>query len=433
MTKVLFVAVGEAEVPAFETIAKSLGANGIATRLVTWLPRLATKFAESLERMSGRVCPQHDVADVLAGGGIADISMAADYDRDWHFAGVASKRRHVSRVYAALAQVFDEFQPDLVVSSVGGETTRIISDAIARSRGVQTAYFNAVPIPGRFTILRSLDAPFVPYEGAGTSFKPAAEETLASQCSGEPGKNGQAPQTSSPLEGLHRLWAQSVGREKTYPITWIPRKAVAVMKQELLRRTPTKSDGFRAGHVKVLYPLHDERDFQVAVRERHAIPQASLLSYVSSVIPPEYQLYVKPHPEHASAHHTLLWRNLASRPNVTFLDARTPASEAIESCDIVFTLASSLGFEALQAGKPVVSYGRPFYGNRGLTTDVADPRDIAKAIEDTVGTKPSSSEISQLVTTMKSWSWEGSFTPLVMDSQNLQKLADAVQEVVTQL
>lgn len=432
--RLLFVAVGESEVPAFETVAKHLASEGCITRLVTWLPRLASAETESLERMLPSLSPQFraEAREVFAGAGIADPSMAADYDRDWHFATHGEKTRHVSNVYSALAEVYESFNPTLVVSSVGGETTRVVSDVIARRRGVQTAYFNAVPIPGRFTLLRSMDAPFVPFAGDNTSYKPL-EKANDGRIQKTPGPNGQAPQTSSPLEGVQRLWAQTVGQEKTYPRTWVPRKTASVVKQMVLNHLKTKSGEFQSDHVKVLYPLHDERDFQVAVRERHAIPQINLLTYVSSRLPPGFHLYVKPHPEHSAAHHTLLWQRLVDRPNVTFLSPTMSAKEAIEGSDLIFTLASSLGFEAIQVGKPVVCYGQPFYGKRGLTVDVDDPRMIAKAIQDAHNTKPELSIVDDLTSTMKAWSWEGSFTPLKPDAANLRLLSGAVKEVIAQL
>ncbi len=42
----------------------------------------------------------------------------------------------------------------------------------------------------------------------------------------------------------------------------------------------------------------------------------------------------------------------------------------IEGCDAVWTLTSTLGFEALLRGKPVTCLGAPFYAGWGLTTDL---------------------------------------------------------------
>lgn len=43
--------------------------------------------------------------------------------------------------------------------------------------------------------------------------------------------------------------------------------------------------------------------------------------------------------------------------------------DCLESCDVLATLTSLSGFEALLRGKTVATYGRPFYGGWGLTTD----------------------------------------------------------------
>jgi capsular polysaccharide export protein len=47
----------------------------------------------------------------------------------------------------------------------------------------------------------------------------------------------------------------------------------------------------------------------------------------------------------------------------------------LDLCDEVHTMTSTVGFEALIRGKPVVTYGLPFYAGWGLTTDrIACPR-----------------------------------------------------------
>jgi capsular polysaccharide export protein len=46
------------------------------------------------------------------------------------------------------------------------------------------------------------------------------------------------------------------------------------------------------------------------------------------------------------------------------------AVEAIGLADEVWTITSTLGFEALIRGKPVTCLGMPFYAGRGLTRDL---------------------------------------------------------------
>lgn len=432
--RILFVALGEREVQAFEHIASALELEGLATcQVATWLPRLASERTRALERVarSVRLSPG-EVDEALSKQRLPDASMAADCDRDWYFAKRSAKRNHVHRVYSALSHVFDEFDPTLLVSSVGGETTRRVVSAIARERAVPTAFFNAVPIPGRYVLLRDLDAPFIPFEGTSSSYRPISHPPPAYPSGSKTGPS-QPRQGAAMRDGPDRLWRQMALRERSYPKTWVFRRSYEVVRDATLRRISWAGVDFEPAHpVKILYPLHDERDFQVVVRERHALPQWSLISYLSSQLPPGHHLYVKAHPQHLAQHHPILWRVIGDLPNVHFLPPHLSASEAITDSDVVFTLASSLGFEALQLGKPVVCYGTPFYSRRGLTYDVDDPRRIVEALKSAIGQSPAVADLHGFVELMLSWSWGGAFAPLSLEPSNLDHLVVGIREVVGQ-
>jgi len=97
----------------------------------------------------------------------------------------------------------------------------------------------------------------------------------------------------------------------------------------------------------------------------------------------------------------LIWRN---HPDVTagnrpgLLDAGALQAvdavaddldiiDCLDACDRLATLTSLTGFEALMRGKPVTTYGRPFYAGWGLTDDRTGPfprRTQAASLEDLV-------------------------------------------------
>jgi capsular polysaccharide export protein len=427
--KLLFVALGEVEVPAYQALAARLSKSGaVSTRIVTLLPRLAQDNVECLESIARRTTRNASVADaVLAACGYAYRGAAADYDRDWYFASPEAKSRHVLRVFSALASVIDNFAPDLLISAVGGETTRMVAEALAVNRGIERAYFNSIPLPRRFVLLRSLAAPFIPAKNdLSTSWHPLAHNDVVGT-----GAIGQPPQRASMLDGVSRAWRRYVAQEQTYPSGWLSRKTGRLITNRVLSHLPAGGVAYDYAHQqRILYPLHDEEDFQVAVRERHALPQRALVRYLSSVLPWGYHLYLKPHPEHMASHHQLLWGEVAKLPNVHFLASDVKPAAAIEGADVVFTLASSMGLEALRAGKPVVCYGRPFYAGRGLTSDVDDPRELANALTAASNFTPPSAEVNNLVEEMMAWSWPGSFTPLETTAANLDLLASAVEDVL---
>ena len=55
-----------------------------------------------------------------------------------------------------------------------------------------------------------------------------------------------------------------------------------------------------------------------------------------------------------------------------FVAARADAAKLLDQVDVVFTLTSTYGFEALLRGVAVTTLGAPFYAGWGLTRDLGD-------------------------------------------------------------
>jgi capsular polysaccharide export protein len=86
---------------------------------------------------------------------------------------------------------------------------------------------------------------------------------------------------------------------------------------------------------------------------------------------PAAPVVLKTHPEVASGkkrgHFTR--RNLQNLPRVILLDAEVHPVGLLERTRKVYTVTSQVGFEALLHGKPVRTFGMPFYAGWGLTED----------------------------------------------------------------
>ena len=90
---------------------------------------------------------------------------------------------------------------------------------------------------------------------------------------------------------------------------------------------------------------------------------------------PEAFIVYKPHPDVATG-------NRAGRLNMQqalqwadHVEAHASVVSCIQACDELHTMTSLSGFDALLRGKPVTTYGLPFYAGWGLTTDVAGQGD----------------------------------------------------------
>jgi capsular polysaccharide export protein len=120
---------------------------------------------------------------------------------------------------------------------------------------------------------------------------------------------------------------------------------------------------------RILVPGQVEDDASIRlgagdVRTNHALLQAVRTAHPDAVI-----LY-KPHPDVEAG---LRPGAVAAADLARLADAvlhRADPLALIAACDEVWTMTSTLGFEALLRGKPVTTLGAPFYAGWGLTRDL---------------------------------------------------------------
>jgi len=107
---------------------------------------------------------------------------------------------------------------------------------------------------------------------------------------------------------------------------------------------------------------------------------------------PNQSIYIKTHPDVLLGKKSgFLKPDAINHSNVQFIfDACNPL-ELIQQVEKVYTVCSQMGFEALLAGKSVVTFGLPFYAGWGLTddrakvpNDVLTRRNVKRAIEDLI-------------------------------------------------
>lgn len=127
-----------------------------------------------------------------------------------------------------------------------------------------------------------------------------------------------------------------------------------------------------AGRQVVLVPGQVEDDASIRFGcdvERGVHTNMGLLQAARAQFPDAFIVY-KPHPDVASGNRK---GRLALQQAMHYADAvETQASvvSCVEACDVVVTMTSLTGFDALLRGKRVIVHGRPFYAGWGLTEDV---------------------------------------------------------------
>ncbi|NTW56997.1 MAG: capsular polysaccharide biosynthesis protein [Chlorobiaceae bacterium] len=128
---------------------------------------------------------------------------------------------------------------------------------------------------------------------------------------------------------------------------------------------------WHAGGRRIVFvPGQVEDDASIISGSRSITTNIGLLQAVRTARPNAYIVF-KPHPDVQSG-------NRKGKITISEMHGLTDTVESalsvvrcVESSDEVHTMTSLAGFDALLRGKPVVTYGEPFYAGWGLTEDMA--------------------------------------------------------------
>lgn len=91
------------------------------------------------------------------------------------------------------------------------------------------------------------------------------------------------------------------------------------------------------------------------------------------------RIAVRTHPDVTSGKARGFLTEAARRAGVPLIDADVTPHAVLDDADAVWTVSSALGFEALLRGRPVTTFGVPFYAGWGLTDDRAAGAQAAAA------------------------------------------------------
>lgn len=122
------------------------------------------------------------------------------------------------------------------------------------------------------------------------------------------------------------------------------------------------------GRVIALVPGQVESDASIALGGTEITSNLALLRAVRMARPDAWIVY-KPHPDVLSMNRK---GRLARREAAAYADhieTGTSIVGCIDAADEIHTITSLSGFDALLRGKPVITWGMPFYAGWGLTED----------------------------------------------------------------
>lgn len=112
----------------------------------------------------------------------------------------------------------------------------------------------------------------------------------------------------------------------------------------------------------IFIPLQVQSDTNILLHSPHCKTMADLVAMVHRSFHDDGVAFVvRPHPEEVKTN-----LKLPSLPN-TYIDSRGSLASWIDASDLIVTINSTVGLEALLRDKPVLAIGRGIYGGKGMT------------------------------------------------------------------
>lgn len=145
----------------------------------------------------------------------------------------------------------------------------------------------------------------------------------------------------------------------------------------------------------ILFPLHYQPEASTLVKATDFADQADTVRMLAKNMPGEYILYVKEHYAELGHRNTLFYKEMRKLPNVRVIDPWVDSHELIQKAEAVVVLTSTVGWEALMYGKPVVALGHVFYDTYRYCYKVRDIFNFAEELREILLRAPSREEASK--------------------------------------
>jgi capsular polysaccharide export protein len=113
----------------------------------------------------------------------------------------------------------------------------------------------------------------------------------------------------------------------------------------------------------VYYPLHYTKDAQITVKYPEAYNQYELIRNIIKNLPLTYRLIVKEHPAYIGKYSLRELYNLSKDPRIVIVNPKISSKDIFPFSEYVFSINSTVGYEALFFKNIVFVLGETFYKN----------------------------------------------------------------------
>ena len=332
-------------------------------------------------------------------------------------------------------RIFDAVKPDVVISFLCVSVAEYLGYLFAMSRGVKFLNLRPTKVQNYVLFADDLFDPASRVQRAYESYRSQQAEDeytgLARQHAeavraGHARYEGVLPPTRKPFRaklrvgglgsGLWNLVRQEFRYWRAFRGDYhVTDPVVGLLHRRLLNPLRAKHIHWRlrSSYVSdqdlrnldyVFVPLHPEPETTLHVRNRHCLNQIEMVRSVGQNLPVGMRVVVKDHPAAIGKRAFGYYRKLLEIPNVLLADPALEPGPLIDDAQLVATIASSVGLEALIRRKPVVSFGTtPFSLLPDSLIRKVTPENIGRQLQDLLDTHAPDDEpvVHYLAATMR--------------------------------
>ena len=131
-----------------------------------------------------------------------------------------------------------------------------------------------------------------------------------------------------------------------------------------------------------LYPLHQQPESSTSVYATYYCDQLNAVKNIALTLPIPYKLYVKEHPVSIGTRPNDFYEKLEKIPNIVLISPNENMENLIKNSSGVITLTSTVGLEAVLAGKQVYVLGDVFYSYHPLCRKIKNFEELENKIKD---------------------------------------------------
>ena len=154
-------------------------------------------------------------------------------------------------------------------------------------------------------------------------------------------------------------------------------------------------DAFDTSKLFVFFPLHFEPELAVLLLSPFDTDQLAIVRRLARSLPAGMYVYVKEHPQMSQYRPRHFYKELKKIPNVMLLQPEISGFDVIRASRLVAIISGAAGWEATLMGKPVITFGQPFYNSLSFVAHSKTPEELPALVKAEAKANLASSRLSR--------------------------------------